>query len=785
MAFWTRYMMVVLCVVATYVAAFVADTQSEINRASYAGSLSAKSAPRALQSQLTLQAHRSVGQAMTLAQQISADAILPDLAGKVPAKRLAAFKKLFGLVEAAKSEAGSATFWVFDESGAMIARSGQSEVEDEPENFSGHPLFASAMDGFALDGTWKRGDELFFIGAAPIALNGEAHGAVFSGRPIDRAFVEEVASSGIALSAVVGKRIVVSTLPHDIAESIAEGVESEPKLGGRLATPIQAAQLPFLPLMISPDAAGLAYASVSIQAPGADDLHWVASVNSAELLTDVPTRQQVIIVVGFATLLAVLVAGLVLRRTYVVPIRTIEEHLSDLQQGRGERELAEMRVSGPFRRPVRLINMLMQKAPTRGEAAPQASYPMPSVPAPPPQIVEPVLDNARAQQSSAAAEASFDLPSSAPIAVGNAVGEASEIRRANVGEASEIRRANVGEASEIRRANVGEASEIRRRTAADQAAMMPNPLGDDGAFGAPSAPAPGGKRSAAEIRGVSVTSGMRGASTARPTPAAVVAAPAAPKVPNANAFGLSNSPSSSAGMASPLAAAPAAAPPAPPAQAASPAMQPFGREDPLKGMDLNFAGEPAEAEPSRAPAGPRVGGTAALGSAQLNQQAAAGFGSAGLADEEADDGGFRSEATVVSAPGADLIARSARDFTSGGFPTEEEKTGDRTVVRVVPKDLIAQSAGEGEVALGGESNGLDASEHAHFKETYERFIEMRKQCGEPTADLAFDRFVAKLKKNRDGLIQKYKCRTVRFQVYQKDGKAALKATPVKEAEARR
>ena len=56
---------------------------------------------------------------------------------------------------------------------------------------------------------------------------------------------------------------------------------------------------------------------------------------------------------------------------------------------------------------------------------------------------------------------------------------------------------------------------------------------------------------------------------------------------------------------------------------------------------------------------------------------------------------------------------------------------------------------------------------------------MRRTCGEPTADLSFDRFVAKLEKNRAGLVKKYSCKTVRFQVYQKDGKAALKATPIR------
>ena len=38
----------------------------------------------------------------------------------------------------------------------------------------------------------------------------------------------------------------------------------------------------------------------------------------------------------------------------------------------------------------------------------------------------------------------------------------------------------------------------------------------------------------------------------------------------------------------------------------------------------------------------------------------------------------------------------------------------------------------------------------------------------------------KLRKNREQLVQKYACRTVRFAVYVKDGKAALKATPVKD-----
>jgi hypothetical protein len=46
--------------------------------------------------------------------------------------------------------------------------------------------------------------------------------------------------------------------------------------------------------------------------------------------------------------------------------------------------------------------------------------------------------------------------------------------------------------------------------------------------------------------------------------------------------------------------------------------------------------------------------------------------------------------------------------------------------------------------------------------------------------MTYDKFAAKLRKNKEQLVAKDNCKTVRFQVYVKDGKAALKATPVKD-----
>ena len=67
----------------------------------------------------------------------------------------------------------------------------------------------------------------------------------------------------------------------------------------------------------------------------------------------------------------------------------------------------------------------------------------------------------------------------------------------------------------------------------------------------------------------------------------------------------------------------------------------------------------------------------------------------------------------------------------------------------------------------------------HWRVTYDEFLKVRDQCGESRQGVPYDRFRQKLQKNRDQLVAKYGCRTVRFQVYVKEGRAALKASPVR------
>jgi len=80
---------------------------------------------------------------------------------------------------------------------------------------------------------------------------------------------------------------------------------------------------------------------------------------------------------------------------------------------------------------------------------------------------------------------------------------------------------------------------------------------------------------------------------------------------------------------------------------------------------------------------------------------------------------------------------------------------------------------------GPASPGPEEDEETHWRAIHAEFLRVRGECGESVEGLGFERFRPKLEKNRDALIAKYGCRRVRFQVYVKDGKAALKATPVR------
>jgi hypothetical protein len=696
MTFWLRYLFfLALCIVAPLGFGFFVDTQSEVVRAQAAGDVAATSAVSALNAQLTLQAHRLVGRALTAAQAISDERLLAK--GNKP-------DSLAKMVEAVNAEVDKEGFgWVADETGTIIARANKSDVGPAPAKITGHPLFVSTQRGFALDSLWAIGSKIYFVAAAPLVSDNEARGSVLLGSPIDQELVTNFGKQiGTEVSVVSGNALIASSMPTEIFAAIGpkltEENSTEPVHAGRRPAPLPSHALPFLPLFVSKDADGVAYSSIARLAPGSANVRWVISVPSSEQLRYLAERQEAVLAVLTAAVLLALVFGLMLHRSYVRPISRLVEHLSELQQGRGERELPEVATARPFRRLVKLVNMTVQRIPTSTFGAyseegvlPRSSLAMRSnqsdlgLPSLPP-----------------AARPSDAPPDSEDVVVPSAVSLSSPRIQSSSGLSSPAPKADGMPAA---------ADSAPSRISPPPPAHTSNPSGP--------APIPlGGSskkiRSASEIRGVS-------ASEIRGTPA--------------NSIDLAQ-----------------------PKRAATPSGLSGGEEaaallSALSEFD-NSNSAPQSADPfggsSKAGLNARSGGSAGSGSGL--------FGSAGLseAQEEHHTGDFKQEATVVAAPN-DYLLKASKTLT-GSFRVEQD---------------------DDEGLDGGDGGGLDSADTAHFKETYERFVEMRKQCGESTADLAFDRFVAKLRKNRDGLIKKYNCKTVRFQVYEKDGKAALKATPVR------
>lgn len=78
------------------------------------------------------------------------------------------------------------------------------------------------------------------------------------------------------------------------------------------------------------------------------------------------------------------------------------------------------------------------------------------------------------------------------------------------------------------------------------------------------------------------------------------------------------------------------------------------------------------------------------------------------------------------------------------------------------------------------SSGPSGDGDAYFRSVFDQFVAMKQSCGEPTSGLTYGKFAEKLVKNREDLMAKTGCKEVKFTVYVKDGKAALKATPVKD-----
>ncbi|MHB8877718.1 MAG: MXAN_5187 family protein [Myxococcaceae bacterium] len=146
----------------------------------------------------------------------------------------------------------------------------------------------------------------------------------------------------------------------------------------------------------------------------------------------------------------------------------------------------------------------------------------------------------------------------------------------------------------------------------------------------------------------------------------------------------------------------------------------------------------------------------------------------------------------LSDPFAMAAAQSAPAYGDGAG----DYNPDATRVATIPQELLQASARntkESPMMAGPRismplpsmpsvamQTAVVSPDDQHFHEVFRDFVATRERCGEPADGLTYEKFSLKLKKNREQLMAKHACRTVRFQVYVKEGKAALKATPIKE-----
>jgi hypothetical protein len=134
--------------------------------------------------------------------------------------------------------------------------------------------------------------------------------------------------------------------------------------------------------------------------------------------------------------------------------------------------------------------------------------------------------------------------------------------------------------------------------------------------------------------------------------------------------------------------------------------------------------------------------------------------------------------TLPGTPGEELLAqaRSGHAQPEGGFPGNEP-----TRIQPISAALLEKLREKDDVqvpsAFGqGATPAAPDPDEAHFKETFEQFLALREQTGEGRTNVSYEKFAARLRKNREDLLAKHGARGVRFAVYLKEGKAAIKAS---------
>ncbi len=79
-----------------------------------------------------------------------------------------------------------------------------------------------------------------------------------------------------------------------------------------------------------------------------------------------------------------------------------------------------------------------------------------------------------------------------------------------------------------------------------------------------------------------------------------------------------------------------------------------------------------------------------------------------------------------------------------------------------------------------EAGSAPENQEEEWRAVYADFVRTKQECGEPTDSLSYEKFEGTLRKNRDAIVAQHQVERVKFTVYVKDGKAKLKANPIRD-----
>ena len=122
-------------------------------------------------------------------------------------------------------------------------------------------------------------------------------------------------------------------------------------------------------------------------------------------------------------------------------------------------------------------------------------------------------------------------------------------------------------------------------------------------------------------------------------------------------------------------------------------------------------------------------------------------------------------------PGAPPVSGSGKRRSSSNISKLNPARMDSAVTAI--DDIFSNSS-----APVSESVEIAPVSDESFRMMYDEFLALKHQCGESIVTLTYEKFARKLRKSRAALRAKHHCDEVKFQVYIKDGKAAIKAKPV-------